>query len=474
MKGPEQNMPSSAANLDISSILCAGSDGNPVKTPRAHNAEFPLADIRVDPRENYRWGSKEAMDADLVRTQKDPSDGSMVCTYRMLVDSIRTLGVEEPVGLVPRKTGGGYRVVYGFTRVMAAKEVGLGVIPAYVYDASLPEEEAQLLQLRENSLSLKRAVNWVAEVEMYQRLVSYARTSLNGRKPADMPKDDDGRPLSAKVAACLSVGRALGVAPATMKNRNYTLQHIHPLVRALSEQGKFSYAVANEFTSGDAKVPYTGEFVTAVLDELRKGDAELDRVTPESVRAVMRKLKDSGDKPMYEGGQKPTTSCGQWSAGNRQSAGALRDLCVGMWSSQLAKSKMTLRSTKPEDWDVLRKTKIWHMVVGIGIGSADVAEPVIAVGDDTGRAELYHEETAWKYALSAMIQAVLLAELRMPAERLREWVNNYTYTKDGGKRCNRTEFHSAITTALDESNFRTPIHQVIVKAREELRIRLGV
>jgi len=472
MKGPEQYMPSTV-DPAISSILFASQNGNPVRTARTHNPDFPIADIIVDPRENYRWGSQEAMEADLKSQTKNPADGSMVCTYQVLVESIRAGGVDTPVGLVARPTGG-YRIVYGFTRVMAAKEVGLGVIPAYVYDASLPEEEAQLLQLRENSASLKREVNWVQEVQMYFKLVAYVRKSLTGRKAADMPRDDDGQPMSPKVAACTAVGRMLGVAPATMKNRNYTLQHIHPLVRDLAEKHIFSYAVCSEFTSGDAGVPYTTVFVEAVLEALRHKSPDLMSVTPQMVRDAMRKLKDSGSKPMYEDGKRPTTTCGQWSAGNRQSAGALRDLCVAMWASVLAKSKMSLRSSKPEDWECLRKTKTWHTVVGIGIGAADVSEPVVEVSDETSRAELYHDETAWKYALSALIQAVLLAELRMPAEKLREWVNNYTYTKDGGKRSNRVEFHSAINAALDASNFRTALHDVIGKAREELRIRLGV
>lgn len=464
-------MPTSP-RIDITCLLANGSDGNPVRTPRTYFEAFPMADILLDPTENYRWQSKEAMESDTKATMRDPSgDSGGLCTYRMLVDSIRTMGIEDPVGLVKREDGK-HHVVFGFTRVLAAKELNFTSIPAFVYEESLPYEEAQLLQLRENSLTLKRAVNWVAEVEMYMRLVGYTRKSIEAMPASKRPKGETAKMSTPKRLACAAVAQALGVAPATMKNRYYVLQHIDPRIRELSEKGVMNYAAASEFSSGDAAVPFTKEFVTGVLDEMRRNDPEMTKATAETVRRVMRQLKDAGEKPMYEGGVRPSTVCGQWSAGQRQSPGALRDLSVALWAGLLARTKMTLGSDA-DRWNKLKQCKVWFTVVGIGIGSADVTEPVLESTEDTGRAELQHEETAWRYAMSALIQAALAADMKMGPEQMREWMNSQT-VQGGSKALNRMEFHNAVQSALDGENHMAPTLPIVRKAREDLRERLGV
>ncbi len=463
-------MTAPAASPDILRVLCGDADA-PTRTARTHHAEFPLEKVKLDPRENYRWGSEEAMLADLKATSRDPSDGSQVCTYEVLKGSIRTMGVEEPVGLVPRADGT-YRVVYGFTRVLAAKEVGLAEVPAYVYDAALPEEEAQLLQLRENSLTLKRQVNWVAEVEMYDRLLGMVRKAF-AKTPADqLPRGDAGERLTPKKAAARVVAKALGVSSATMRNRHFTLHHIDPRVVALSREGKLNYAAACEFCTGDAAVPFKAEFVTSVIEALQSRDAAMAKVTADTVRQTMRRLR-ADKKEAYEGDQRPSTVCGQVAAGTRQSPGALRDLCVAMWRPVLTKYRLTLASPA-EEWEKMRTTITWQRIVGIGIAAADVTEPVLERGEDTGRAELQHEETAFRYVVGALVQAALAADMRYSAERFREWISSSSFDGLKAKRSNRLEFYGAVQAAMDKAMHRSQILPIVKKAREELRERLNV
>lgn len=456
---------------DIMSLLCGGVDGV-VKTPRVHHGDFPVREIRVIPSDNYRWGSEEAMRADLKATVKDPSDGSQVCSYEMLKDSIRVLGVEEPVGIVQRD--GVFRVVYGFTRVLAAQELGIAKIPTYVYDASLPNEEAQLLQLRENSLTLKRQVNWVSEVEMFQKLLGFARKAIAHINSGDLPTRDDGKRLTHKKAAAQSVARALGVSPSTMKNRYFTLEHLDPRVVKLSREGRMDYASASEFTTGDAAVPFKKEFITATLEALDADNPGAPRITAEAVRTAMRKLRDEAEDStkLYEGDRRPTTIVASAGIIARQSPGALRDLCVAMWSRVLRPGKVT-KDLPADQWETLRKGRTWFTVVGIGIGASDVKPPVTEEGAGS-REELQHDDTAYRYVVFALVQAYMMRDLKMDAETFRSWMCASTVGDGKTKRVNRMEFFSAVQTVLGKYNHMSPLKTVVLAIRDEIRERVGL
>ena len=442
------------------------------RTPRKHVEAFPLANLIIDPRENYRWGSEEAMRADLAATSRDPSTGVQVCSYEMLKDSIKSLGVEEPIGVVPRADGT-YRIVYGFTRALAAKELGLGAIPAYVYDPSLPEEEAQLLQLRENSIGLKRPVNWVVEVETYLRLLEYTRASIEAVPFHQRPRGDDGKVMSVKEAAISIVSKMLGVSGATMKNRAYHLRHMPASVVKLSREGHLSASAATEFYSGDSKVPFAAEFVDAVLADLKSRPGGYAAATSETVKQAMRRVKEASGKPVFEGGKKPSTLGSNIPAAGRHGSGLLRDMCVALWRGYLDRTKL-VQASPDKAWADLARGRVWYTVVGIGIGAADVSEPVVQAGDDTGLAERRHEETAFHYAMSTFLQAFLAAELSVDAESFRDWLNGFT-SVGGTRLLNRVEFHAAIAAALENVVPRTAnLKAIAATARSELKERLGV
>jgi ParB family chromosome partitioning protein len=83
-----------------------------------------------------------------------------------LADSIRSLGVVEPIVVTP--AGDGWTIVAGERRWRAAKMAGLATIPAIVRE-ELSDHDAFVVSMCENLL--RRDMNAIEEADGYQRLL---------------------------------------------------------------------------------------------------------------------------------------------------------------------------------------------------------------------------------------------------------------------------------------------------------------
>lgn len=130
------------------------------------------------------------------------------------VDSIRELGILQPPMVTPNGDGG-YDVVLGQRRTLAAVEAGLATIPVYVVDGSEADAARVIDQLTENDQRQQ-----LSEAE---RIGGYKQLSLFGISPADIAKRtgaprvrvetaltvaDDERALSALVEHELTLDEA--------------------------------------------------------------------------------------------------------------------------------------------------------------------------------------------------------------------------------------------------------------------------
>lgn len=444
-------------------------------TPRQYVSELPTSQIKLVPEENYRWGSREVMKLDLAHTDRDPVEGGVINTYEILKDSIRAMGVNEPSGVVMREDGF-YHIVFGFTRIAAALECGISKVPVWVYDPELPDTEARLLQMMENSTALKRSVNWVSEVKTFRTLATSARMSFEAEKKVRLSAT--GKPLTPKDAAEEAVCRALGVSVNTMRTRLSTFEKVDQRVRDLAKSGKFSYATTAEFLPIKEKANMTAEIVSAVLDEMKRRDPEYKSSTPETVRQVYRWVVESrvaleapdasdgeeADDTTAVGEPRALTACMEQNM-HRMSAAAARDTGIEMLLASFIRQGLTLE-TPPESWEKVRLQLTWMQVVGIGIGTSEVLSPVIA-----GNSFVVHSHN---YAIRVFLGAAL--RLMMPkwkdGEKFNEWISGLTSVRTGTQVMNRVEFARAIDLAVSESDHRTPLKAVLIKAADELKSRL--
>ena len=94
--------------------------------------EVPLTAIRISPQ----------------NTRRDLESGNEDATLDDLADSIRELGLLQPV-TVMKKSDGGYDLIAGQRRFLACKQVGMTTVPAIVRD-DLDATDATVISLVEN------------------------------------------------------------------------------------------------------------------------------------------------------------------------------------------------------------------------------------------------------------------------------------------------------------------------------------
>ncbi len=84
-----------------------------------------------------------------------------------LVASIGSIGMQQPMGA--QRVKGGFRLVYGFRRLEAAKEVGFDTVPCVVYPTSKKIRDLMLLNLQENVV--RQSLNPMDEAVGVERLL---------------------------------------------------------------------------------------------------------------------------------------------------------------------------------------------------------------------------------------------------------------------------------------------------------------
>jgi hypothetical protein len=365
---------------------------------------IPLSDIVIVPAENYRWGSEEAMKAD-VEAQTLDEDGAAVNTYQRLKDSLAETGLRDPVGLIQRDDG--YHVVYGFTRTLAAKELGWETVDAYVYPSTLSAAEVQTLQLQENSTSLRRTVNWIATVEAFKSLMAkvIARLVSSGEMDA----------AQAKKTAKGIVSRSLGVTYPVISMRAVALKRLHPDVVACVRKHNWSYAVAVEFYSGDVENPFSGDFIRDVLESVKRAQPDLNQITPASIRKAKTLVAQRvGRTKVFADAEKAEVA--KLTQDSRLTGGAVRDACVGILYASIAKDT-NIKTFSPEKLEMLKKTASWNQVLGLGIASGEIQPPASAAramearapdtATDTTMDSLYGR-TSVRWGYTTAIQALLM------------------------------------------------------------------
>lgn len=463
-----------------------------VKTSRKHHSAFPVAQIVLDPTENYRWGSAAAMKADLAREDMLLEDGSTRSSYQLLRDSIAAIGVEDPVGLVEREDG--YHVIYGFTRAAAAKELKLESVPAYVYAGTISSGEVQLLQMRENSPALKRAVNWVAETEMYDSITKRIYLRMLEKNPGVGKQAAASLHKQAHEAAC----RILGRYPSTMKSRTHFLRVLDPRVITLSREGRLTCTGAMVFHSGNVDHPYTPAFITAVLRHLRGKEGYKLSIQPVEVRKACDAVRagqargeevddsdgaDVGDEPeqraVATGHTMSRVSRSLAKAADakgapgpvqlmrapekiRQSSAVLRDLSGLIAWDIIHRKGFGLTTDAKEVEKHIVNSPEWHKVIGIGFGAGDISMPPLmetVLGgrsdEDSEVAQManQHELTAERYVVAAFVsgflrQAMASAGVRNLDYDDKGWMLGKTTREDGQVIHHRAVYSDAIQEAV--------------------------
>lgn len=444
------------------------SDAVETRTKRTHHAELPLELIKIVPEENYRWTNAILMREELAKVERDPSDGSLVNTFEMLKASIQAIGIDEPIGVVMRDDGF-YHVVYGFTRAVAAKELNLRVIPAYVYDPSLPDAEARLLQMRENSIALKRPVNWVNEVKMFRDLSRQYQIEYDSGK-VPLPFAEDGSKMTSRDAASDRVCRVLGKSANSMRTRLQTFEKVDQRVKDLAKFGKFTYNVTLEFLPVKDKVGMSAEVVGEVLAEMRRRDPEFKTTTPETVRQVYKWVVESRAaltapaEPESETDSPVRLTPHVEQNLHNMSPATARDLAVAMVIATL--KGLGLNHDSPaETLEKLRNMPTWQRVIGIGIGTSQIVSPLVA-----GKSFDIH---AHNYAMRVFLAAFLRRFIPGAEDRQRfdAWHSALT-TRGAVQVMNRVEFANAIEAAMSEFDHRSKFKDIVTKAMAELKSRL--
>ncbi len=112
--------------------------------------------------------SYEAIDLSAIKADAEFNVRKDVGDIDGLTESIKSLGVQQPIG-VHKKKSGVYSLVYGFRRVAAATEAGLNQIPARIYPTKTKKSELLLLNLQENVT--RDSLNPMEEADGIQRLI---------------------------------------------------------------------------------------------------------------------------------------------------------------------------------------------------------------------------------------------------------------------------------------------------------------
>ncbi len=352
-----------------------------IKVAAAKTQHISVKSVIFDPQDNYRWGSKEAMEHDIATSVTEDDDGQKVNAYRVIVNSIKATGhVQVPIGV--RAIGKKFKMVYGFNRFLAAREIGLSTVPAVVYPNDTDEGTLATLQVVENSDSLKRTVNWVAETRMWEKLYNLTHDQMMNVLPSRRPKTTSGAPLSASCAAWRDVASKIGRSELTMRERIQILNCLDAEVQQIAHRKNWSFNATKEFYSGDARKPYVASFVKHLLDEIKRSDPDFDHVTPATVTKAKVRVarwlaagRGKDGKPLWRGkGSDETDEQPALTEADgllRLSPAGMRDIAINLATDSLRKLRLTLSQSETQ-WAAVEKTQTWHRVIGVGVGSGSV------------------------------------------------------------------------------------------------------
>jgi ParB family chromosome partitioning protein len=202
-------------------------------------------------------------------------------------DSIKELsasfakhGVLQPVVVQPRD--GGYELLIGARRFMAARQAGLDTIPALVLDEALKPDEAIEAKLIEN---LQREdLDPLDEAEAYQALkeMGYSLTAIGKRL-------GKSRPYVSQRVKLLRLHPKLREA---VRHRTLTPDHAQAIMRLKDPEQQL--ALAQEAQSKGLSVHETRQRVRQMLGKELKWRLVPLRLNPETFEALKR-IAPEGD-----------------------------------------------------------------------------------------------------------------------------------------------------------------------------------
>jgi len=203
-----------------------------------------------------------------------------------LTDSVRMLGVLEPLLVKRDPEGGGYRLVAGERRLRAAREAGLNTVPVLILP---PDADVDAIQLAENLArrNLKPLERMLALVRLLERSTGMSREEMLARVRAlynAQRKGQQIKPLP-EDAAIQETFRRAGYALTTFA------QHDVPVAR-LPERA-WNALLAGEISYGQARA-----LARAREDELDELLAEARAgATPAELRRRLKELRGEADTP---------------------------------------------------------------------------------------------------------------------------------------------------------------------------------
>jgi ParB family transcriptional regulator, chromosome partitioning protein len=161
----------------------------------------------------------EVADENVRKT--DPQNG-----LPELVESIKSLGLIQPVVLLP-KDGGKYKLIVGQRRLLAFRELNWPKIPALIVEQNITSDEARLISFGENNHRRKLPYSDTIAV------CDYLFTKLPGSKGDKIEK----------------IALRLNISPPTVqKYLGYKL--VPPQIQALVDAGKLTPDIAFRMTVG--------------------------------------------------------------------------------------------------------------------------------------------------------------------------------------------------------------------------------
>ena len=199
-----------------------------------------------------------------------------------MLDSIRENGVVVPAIVRPRDEGG-YEIVAGHRRKLAAERVGLTALPCIVRDLSDDEAVIQLVDSnaqRENVLPSERAKAYKMRMEAVKRSAGRPRKELSDNEPLSENAPNN----SAHFRSDDEVGSVEGVSGDTVRNI-ISLNNLVPELMTLVD---------------DRKIALTPAYQLAGLSEdeqrLLLETMESEQATPSVSQAQrLKKLSQSGE-----------------------------------------------------------------------------------------------------------------------------------------------------------------------------------
>lgn len=433
---------------------------------RVFHKAFPIKDITFDPTDNYRWGSVASMERDLQALDVESEDGK-ASSFEVLKKSIENGGVEEPIGL--RVIGAKIRVIYGFTRYVACSQLGHETVPAFLYE-DLTDSEAASLQLRENSVNLKRAVGWVATTRMFNHLVDATVEECMSIPVAERSTDSRGHCKSARRMAIEKICSRMGVSERTMGEQSRVLKVSHPRAVALADEGRLSVWCLKELQSGDKDNPYSDDFIEAVLTDVLRTTKNRE-ITSVEVRNAVKRIKaksrhEINSTSRGSSDKAPAAIQNDLVDTRRVSGGCLRDLATNVAMSYVAKHNLGSPEATDEAWAKVTMSSAWCIVQGIAMSSGE--SPLPEGADSENGAEITQAlRLARGYVRNIFLRAIVRQEVtrRFKVSNYTNWLSSST----DKCRTRRFEVSKAIQTVLDEAKDTDTLKAMFMRVFDELR-----